>query len=1063
MINFSKSKHAGESLTSPESFYRRVIENAGGVPFQLIFGSSLGTGTYRHIGDGIKDLLGITPDKFTEKLFNSLVVEVTPLLPDIPLDPTECRQKMIKGNLPSYKADIRIRTITGEDKWINDCSLPIRDEITGTIIGAQGILTDINDRKNIEKETESNISLLRATLESTADGILVVDSSGKITDFNERFAKMWHIPDALLAERNDNKMIMFVLDQLKYPDSFVSKVKELYDNPMADSYDLLEFKDGRYFDRFSHPQKIAGHPNGRVWSFLDITERKNAERALLESEERYRSLFDRMMDGVYRSTHGGKFVDVNMAMVNMFGFSSKEEMLQVDIKKDLYFAPSERDSLFLDTGQEKIEVFRMRRKNGSEIWVEDHGQYVHDAQGNVIFHEGILRDVTDRLRNEALQNAIFQISQGSDKATTLDDLFGTVHQIINTVMPAKNFFIALYDEEHNMLSFPYYVDEIDPPSPPAKLGKGLTEYVLRTGKPLLCDEATDLQLRKSGEVELIGVPSPIWLGVPLIIMNKPIGVMVVQHYTDPNAYTMQDLQMLEYVSSQIAKAIDSKRAEEKLRRSEEQFRLISENVADLIAVLDLDGKRVYSSPSYKNILGDPQSLRGSDSFHEIHPEDRERIKQIFQDTIRTGIGHRAEYRFVQNDGGIRHIESQSSVIKDKEGMISQVLVVSRDVTDKKKLEQQFLRSQRMESIGTLAGGIAHDLNNVLAPIILAIDTLRRTVSTPTSQTILSSIESSAQRGAEIVKQVLAFARGIDGERHVLQMKHIIAEIVRIIKETFPRSIDIWTEIPKDLWTVSADPTQVHQVILNVCVNARDAMPEGGKLTISAKNIIVDDKYSRMYGEAINGPFVMLTISDTGIGISPKILDKIFEPFFTTKEIGKGTGLGLSTVHAIVKSHGGFIQVETEINQGTKFMIYFPAEINDGGNAIDPTYTTSPQGHGELILVVDDEAPIREITKTTLEANGYNVITADEGTEAISLYAQKKDTVKAVITDIMMPVMDGTVLIRALLKMNPNIKIIVASGLITDEIKKLEPQVKIFLPKPFTTDTLLSAVQEVLRK
>jgi PAS domain S-box-containing protein len=1313
MNDTSKRKRTEETLSNPELFFRQVIENAGGVPFQLIFGSSLGTGYYKYIGTGIKNLIGVLPNEFTEKLFNSLVEVVNPLLPEIPIDPTECRRKMVKGDIPHYKADILIRSTKGEAKWINESSLPIRDEKTGKIIGAQGILIDIDKHKKIEKEKEQNISLLRATLESTADGILVVDSSGKISDFNNQFAQMWRIPDAILATHDDKQAIDFVLDQLKDPKSFISNVKDLYANPEKESYDMLEFKDGRLFERFSHPQKIAGKPVGRVWSFRDITERKRAEEALRkseeeyrglteninlgiyrntvghegkfieanpaiigmfgyknkeeflainvsdlyqnpedrnmfndkmlkegfvrgkelwlkkkdgslfvgsvsavavrdkqghvkyydgiidniterkraeealkeseikyrtlidmtgtgylildsqgrvldanqeyvrlsghtklhdilgksviawtaegrkqrnaeavaqcakngfirdfvteyvdgggkitpieinasvdgegeslrivslcrditerkrvgealrESEERYRSLFDRMMDGVYRSTHEGKFVDVNEAMVKMFGFSSKEEMLKVDIKKELYFAPSERDSLFLDTGQEKIEVFRMRRKDGSEIWVEDHGRYVHDEQGNVIFHEGILRNVTERLRNEVLQNAIYQISQGADKAFKLDDLFKSVHQIISTVMPAKNFYISLYDKEKDLISFPYFVDEVDISPPPVNPGKGLTAYVLRTSKPLLCDEATDMKLRQQGEVELVGALSSIWLGVPLIVSNKTIGVMVVQHYSDPYAYNEQDLHMLEYVSSQVARAIEQKRAEEKLRQSEEQFRLISENVADLIAVLDLNGKRLYTSPSYKDILGDPQSLRGTDSFQEIHPEDRDRIKQIFQETVKTGVGKRAEYRFLLKNGAIRQIESQGSVIKDKDGKISQIIVVSRDVTEKKILELQFLRSQRMESIGTLAGGIAHDLNNVLAPIVMAIDILRKKNPDKTSQQILDSLESSAQRGADIVKQVLAFARGIEGDRLLLQPKHIISEIVKIIKETFPRSIDIRTEVPKILWTISADPTQMHQVLLNVCVNARDAMLDGGKLTISAENIFIDENYSKMHSEAKVGPTVMITISDTGMGIPSKILDKIFEPFFTTKEMGKGTGLGLSTVHAIVKSHGGFINVYSEVAKGTTFKIYFPASMKDQVTSAEMIHPTLPQGSGELVLIVDDEASIRDITKSTLEANGYNVMTANDGTDAISLYAQNREIINVVISDIMMPVMDGTVTIRALQKMNPKIKIIAASGLITSDVKNLGTNVQAFLTKPFSAEKLLITLHKVL--
>jgi PAS domain S-box-containing protein len=594
-----------------------------------------------------------------------------------------------------------------------------------------------------------------------------------------------------------------------------------------------------------------------------------------------------------------------------------------------------------------------------------------------------------------------------------------------------------------------------------KAGRGLTAYVLRTGKPLLCDAATDLKLQQQGEVELVGTPAPIWLGVPLIIANKTIGVMVVQHYSDPKAYAEEDLHMLEYVSSQVARAIEQKRAEEKLRQSEEQFRLISENVADLIVVLDLNGKRVYNSPSYKNILGEPESLRGTDSFQEIHPEDRERIKQIFQETVKTGVGQRAEYRFLLNDGRIRHIESQGSAIKDKEGKISQIVVVSRDVTEKKILEQQFLRSQRMESIGTLAGGIAHDLNNVLAPIVMAIGILRKHNPDKTIQRLLDSLESSAQRGSDIVKQVLAFARGIEGERVLLQPKHIISEIVQIIKETFPRSIDIRTEVTKNLCTISADPTQLHQVLLNVCVNARDAMPDGGKLTITADNILIDDNYSKMQSEAKPGPFVVLTISDTGMGIPRKILDKIFEPFFTTKDIGKGTGLGLSTVHAIVKSHGGFVNVYSEVTKGTTFKIYFPAQAKDQSISAEVISPTLPQGNGELVLIVDDEATIRDITKSTLEANGYNAITANDGTEAIALYAQNRENIKIVISDIMMPIMDGAVTIRALQKMNPDIKIIAASGLITSDVKNLGTHVQGFLTKPFSAEKLLTIIHDVL--
>ena len=483
----------------------------------------------------------------------------------------------------------------------------------------------------------------------------------------------------------------------------------------------------------------------------------------------------------------------------------------------------------------------------------------------------------------------------------------------------------------------------------------------------------------------------------------------------------------------------------------------------MIAVVDLDGRRIYNSPSYESILGDPESLKATDGFQEIHPQDRERVKQVFQETVRTGIGQRLEYRFLLEDGTVRSIDSKGSVIRDSDGRISQVIVVSRDVTEEKRLAAQFLRAQRMESIGTLAGGIAHDLNNVLAPIMMAIEVLRSKIADPGGRNILNTIETSAKRGADIVRQVLAFGRGVEGDRILVQLKHIVIEVVRIAGQTFPKSIDIRTDIPRDLWTVSADPTQMHQVLLNMLVNARDAMPNGGALTISAENTTLDESYSRMHLEAKPGTYVSLAIADSGTGIPADIREKIFEPFFTTKEIGMGTGLGLSTTLAIVRSHKGFINVYSEVGKGTTFRIYIPATGTGSGAAAAGDQADLPTGKGELILIIDDEAAIREITSETLQAYGYKAMTASDGAEGVALFAENKGRIKVVITDIMMPVMDGTAAILALKKMNPDVKIIAASGLTTrGQIKTPSNyNVQAFLTKPYTAEKLLRALATVL--
>jgi CheY-like chemotaxis protein len=347
--------------------------------------------------------------------------------------------------------------------------------------------------------------------------------------------------------------------------------------------------------------------------------------------------------------------------------------------------------------------------------------------------------------------------------------------------------------------------------------------------------------------------------------------------------------------------------------------------------------------------------------------------------------------------------------------------------------------------------------------MMAIEVLRSKIADPGGQYILNTIETSAKRGADIVRQVLAFGRGVEGDRILVQLKHIVIEVVRIAGQTFPKSIDIRTDIPRDLWTVSADPTQMHQVLLNMLVNARDAMPNGGALTISAENTTLDESYSRMHLEAKPGTYVSLAIADSGTGIPADIREKIFEPFFTTKEIGMGTGLGLSTTLAIVRSHKGFINVYSEVGKGTTFRIYIPATGTGSGAAAAGDQADLPTGKGELILIIDDEAAIREITSETLQAYGYKAMTASDGAEGVALFAENKGRIKVVITDIMMPVMDGTAAILALKKMNPDVKIIAASGLTTrGQIKTPSNyNVQAFLTKPYTAEKLLRALATVL--
>ncbi|MGC3988121.1 MAG: PAS domain S-box protein [Chthoniobacteraceae bacterium] len=388
-----------------------------------------------------------------------------------------------------------------------------------------------------------------------------------------------------------------------------------------------------------------------------------------------------------------------------------------------------------------------------------------------------------------------------------------------------------------------------------------------------------------------------------------------------------------------------------------------------------------------------------------------------------------------------------------------------DLTERKKLEQQFLRAQRMESIGTLAGGIAHDLNNVLAPIVMSLELLQLRFPDEESQGTLALINESAQRGADMVRQVLSFARGVEGRRMELQVRHLIRDIEKIATETFLKHIQVEAKIPSELWTVLGDPTQLHQVLLNLCVNARDAMPNGGSVTFSAENLMIDEHYAGLDLAVKPGPYVMLLIEDTGTGMSPEVVEKIFDPFFTTKEIGKGTGLGLSTSLAIIKSHGGFIRVYSELGKGTRFKIYLPAQPDATGSSELKPVSEMPRGNGELILVVDDEASVRQITQQTLGAFGYRVVLAADGAEALAVYTQKGPEIAVVLTDMMMPVMDGPATIRVLRKLSPTLPIIAASGLAANGhlVGGEGVEVSHFLAKPYSADTLLKALRQVLAR
>ncbi|GET37080.1 hybrid sensor histidine kinase/response regulator [Microseira wollei] len=502
---------------------------------------------------------------------------------------------------------------------------------------------------------------------------------------------------------------------------------------------------------------------------------------------------------------------------------------------------------------------------------------------------------------------------------------------------------------------------------------------------------------------------------------------------------------------------DRKSAQEQIR---EQATLLDKS-QDAILVLDTQDCIRFCNESAQGLYGCKKSeIVGCSS--EVLFKHSPEIQQARQTVFATGEWH-GELRQVTKNGKEIVVESRWTLVRDEEDKPKSILIVNTDITEKKQLEVQFQRAQRLESLGTLAGGMAHDLNNILTPILTSVQILEMVVTDERSQRLLNLLENNVKRGANLIKQVLSFARGTEGEREVIQIFDLIEEVAKIVKETFPKSIDLFAPRPiTELWPICGDATQLHQVLINLCVNARDAMPNGGTLNISAENITIDSHYTKMNIDAKVGRYVVIDVADTGCGIPPEIIDRIFEPFFTTKEIGKGSGLGLSTVMGIIKGHGGFINAYSEVGKGTRFKIYLPAlenrEIKSSNSA-----GKILEGNGELILVVDDEVAICDVTKASLEAYNYTAITANDGLDAIALYADQKDDISAAIVDMMMPSMDGLTTIRTLQKINPQVKVIASSGLLSNVMSTELANIGVsnFLSKPYTAEQLLKTLHQVI--
>ncbi len=448
----------------------------------------------------------------------------------------------------------------------------------------------------------------------------------------------------------------------------------------------------------------------------------------------------------------------------------------------------------------------------------------------------------------------------------------------------------------------------------------------------------------------------------------------------------------------------------------------------------------------------------------LHPKDREVAAASVAETLSRGVS-RTEYRVQHKDGTYRWIDDNRRLVLDATG-VTELVGAWTDITERKELENQFLRAQRLESIGSLAGGIAHDLNNIFMPILMGVSTIKRLEHGERTRKAAETIEQCVRRGTDLVKQVLLFARGADGSRVDLDLGSVVAEVEAIAHSTFPGNVRFVTSVAADLPRFQGNPTQLMQVLLNLCVNARDALPAGGEIKVTAGVEQIDGSFAREHGGTGGGRYVVLEVIDDGTGMSPAILGRIFEPFFTTKLAGQGTGLGLSTSLGIVRGHRGFVTVSSEVGIGSSFKVYVPADAGSAETAAASVRSDQylPRGSGELILVVEDETAVLDMTRQALEASGYEVFTAENGARALDVFERERPNIDLVITDMVMPVMDGATLIRQLRQIDSGVRIIATSGWdqTVQSANAMAGGAQRFLAKPFTAAVMLRTVFDVLR-
>jgi two-component system, cell cycle sensor histidine kinase and response regulator CckA len=970
----------------------------------------------------------------------------------------QLRQKLRSPEQTTYEIEVIARS--GQRIPIEVNSQLIFED--GRPVAVQGIARDITERKRNEKALRESEERFRALFENANDIIFTCDRAGTFTSLNLAGEKLTGY------DRKEAFAMNFA--QVVAPE-YLDLAREMFSRKAVDDivtvYELeiiTKSGDRAALEVSSRALRSEGLLAGIQGIARDITERKAAELRLTESETRLRAILDSEPECVKLLDANSMLLEMNRAGLAMI---EADSLVQLDGKSVIgivepgYRRAFQQLTAEVFQGRSGTLEFEIRGLKGTHRWLETHAGPLRDKDGIVTALLSITRDITERKRMEGERQALFEIIQGVSTSANLEALLKLIHRSIGEVLYAENCFVALCDESDAMLSMQFFIDKYDSAPPRQMHGKSCAAHVFSTGKPLLITSEIFDQMRAAGEVELIGEPSPSWLGVPLNTPSRTIGVLVVQHYEDEQAYSERDVEFLSSVGNQIAIAIERKKSESAMNR----LAAAVEQTADSVMITDIEGNIQYVNPAFERITGySKQEALGQNARILKSRKTDASVHRELWETISNGAIWVGQLTNKRKNGTLYEERATISPVRDDSGQIVNYIAVKQDTTTQTQLEAQLRQAQKMEAIGQLAGGVAHDFNNLLTVILGYSDlSLERSDSKDSIGRNLGEIKKAAERAASLTRQLLAFSRKQILDERVLDLNVVVSDMYKMLRRLIGEDIVLVTALASDLGKVKADPGQVEQIIMNLTVNARDAMPDGGNVTIDTTNVRLTNEYAQEHLPVQPGEYVRLAISDNGTGMDAETQQRIFEPFFTTKELGKGTGLGLSTVYGIVKQTGGFIWVYSEVGKGTTFKIYLP-RVDDGEQECKRSSGPKESFQGsETILVVEDEDMVRRLAREVLEMNGYHVLEAANGPAAITVCKEYEQPIQLLLTDVVMPEMSGRELAGHLARLRPEIKVLYMSGYTNDAIVHhgmLDAGIS-FLQKPFAPNAIARKVREVL--